>query len=324
MERGSEMIWPVVDDVGHRVQWPEVPAHVRRRIAATLGADVVAAVGQRGGYGPGLAARCVLADGRRVFVKAVSSDQNPDTPAMARAEAATGAALPADAPAPRLLHVVDDGRWVALVFEDVDGRHPAVPWRHDELRRVLAATVALGALAPPPLVPTVAARYGEAFRGWRTLAGEEGVAVPDPWCARHLGRLAALEAGWEEVTVGPALVHGDVRSDNVLLAGDRVVFVDWTSTCTGVGWFDLVAVLPSVELEGGGPPEQVLALAGVPVEREALLPVVAALAGYFTERGRLPDPPGLPTVRAFQRAQGAVARAWLRRLLTSSPAGVLR
>jgi aminoglycoside phosphotransferase (APT) family kinase protein len=315
----------VVDVIGHRVQWPEVPAHVRAQIAATVGAEVVSAVGQRGGYGPGLAARCTLADGRRMFVKAASTCLNPDTPAMVREEAATGAALPVGAPAARLLHVVDDGDWVALVFEDVDGRHPAVPWRDDELRRVLAATVRLGALAPPALLPTVATRYGAAFRGWRTLAGETAAAVPDPWCARHLDRLAELEARWEEVTVGPLLVHGDVRSDNVLLVGDDVVFVDWTSTCTGVGWFDLVAMLPSVELEGGGPPERVLELAGVPIDPEALLPVVTAVAGYLTERGRLPDPPGLPTLRAFQRAQGAVARAWLRRLLpTAAAAGGAR
>jgi hypothetical protein len=38
------------------------------------------------------------------------------------------------------------------------------------------------------------------------------------------------------------------------------------------------------------------------------------MAGYFAERGRLPDPPGLPTVRPFQRAQGDVTNAWLRRL----------
>ena len=48
--------------------------------------------------------------------------------------------------------------------------------------------------------------------------------------------------------------------------------------------------------------------------REQVVPVVAAIAGYFAERGRLPDPPGLPTLRPFQRAQGEVANAWLRRL----------
>jgi hypothetical protein len=132
----------------------------------------------------------------------------------------------------------------------------------------------------------------------------------------HLDELAATEARWESVTKGDGLIHGDVRSDNVLLADDgRVVFVDWTSTCIGAGWFEVLAMLPSVELEGGGTPESVLERVGLDdLGVDSMLPLVAALAGYFVERGRLPDPPGLPTVRAFQRAQGEVTIAWLRRL----------
>ncbi|WP_212648315.1 hypothetical protein [Deinococcus hopiensis] len=41
--------------------------------------------------------------------------------------------------------------------------------------------------------------------------------------------------------------------------------------------------------------------------------LLASVAGYFTERALQP-PPGLPTVRAFQAAQGEIARAWLGRL----------
>jgi len=33
--------------------------------------------------------------------------------------------------------------------------------------------------------------------------------------------------------------------------------------------------------------------------------------GDFTSQALLPPPPGLPTVRAFQAAQGQVARSWL-------------
>jgi len=92
------------------------------------------------------------------------------------------------------------------------------------------------------------------------------------------------------------------------------VFVDWTATCTGAGWFDAIAMLPAVELEGGGSPERVMELVGLDLDSGELIPLVAAMAGYFADRGRLPDPPGLPTVRGFQRAQGAVTLAWLRRL----------
>ncbi len=176
--------------------------------------------------------------------------------------------------------------------------------------------MALGDLAPPPSVPTVAERYGEMFRGWRTLQAAGEGSVADPWCVRHLDRLAALEAGWEDAAVGDSLVHGDVRSDNVLLVGNSdVVFVDWASTCTGARWFDVVAMAPSVALEGGGPPEEVQRLADLTIANGELVPVVVAMAGYFVQRGRLPDPPGLPTLRAFQRAQAGVTLEWLRRLL---------
>jgi len=46
--------------------------------------------------------------------------------------------------------------------------------------------------------------------------------------------------------------------------------------------------------------------------RQLLLRALAAHPGrVFTRQALLPPPPGLPTVRAFQAAQGQVARAWL-------------
>jgi hypothetical protein len=39
------------------------------------------------------------------------------------------------------------------------------------------------------------------------------------------------------------------------------------------------------------------------------------VAGYFVVHGLDPAPPGLPTVRAFQAAQGEVALTWLRERL---------
>ena len=300
-------------DPGHRIQWSDVPEYVRADIERALGSPVVEAVNQRGGYGPSLAARCGLADGRRSFIKAVSPAQNPDSPGMTRREVEIAAALPADAPAPELLHVYDDGEWIALVFAEVDGRLPHTPWEVPELDRVLAATLALGDLVPRAPVHSVARQYGGMFTGWRTLA-EARDAPMDDWFRTRLDELAEIEPGWADATRGEGFIHGDVRSDNVLLTEERVYFVDWTATCTGAPWFEVVAMLPSIELEGGGTPESVLARIGLDIPHDNLLPLVVAMAGYFTERSRLPDPPGLPTVRAFQRAQGAVTNAWLRRL----------
>ena len=185
-----------------------------------MGSRVVDAAGQRGGYGPSLAARCGLADGRRVFIKAVSPAQNADSPAMMRREGRIAAYLPPDAPAPELLHTVDDGEWIALVFEEVDGRLPSTPWVAEELDQVLDATLRLGELTPVVPQRSVAEHYGAMFTGFRTLASEGPAAVDDEWCREHLDDLAGEEARWEQVTVGDGLIHGDVRSDNVLLTPD--------------------------------------------------------------------------------------------------------
>src|SRR5437667_6191947 len=183
-------------DPRHRLQWAEVPAHVRADLERALGSAVVEAVNQRGGYGPSLAARCGLADGHRAFIKAVSPAQNPDSPGMMRREGRIAAALPADAPAPALLHVYDDGEWVALAFEEIAGRLPHTPWEVGELDRVLDATLALGELVPRRPVHSVAKQYGAMFTGWRALAAEARDAPMDDWCRARLDELARVEAQW--------------------------------------------------------------------------------------------------------------------------------
>lgn len=302
---------------GKRLPWPSIPASLRAAVARRLGSEVVAAVTQPGGFSPGVAARLTLADGRRAFVKAVG-DINPESPAIHRAEAEIAELLPAHAPAPRMLGSIDAEGWVILLFEDVDGRLPSQPWRQDELARVLHAVGELAvALSPAPVeAPTAAARFPNIGSGWRRLAGSGADNLPglDPWARSRLDELVALEARWPDAVAGTTLAHGDIRADNILLAGNRVVFVDWPWACLAKPWFDLVAMLPSVAMQGGPRPEELFA--AHPVARGAdpddVTAVVAALAGVWAFLSRQADPPGLPTVRAFQRAQGEMALDWLK------------
>ncbi|MEV0623247.1 hypothetical protein AB0I81_58725 [Nonomuraea sp. NPDC050404] len=83
--------------------------------------------------------------------------------------------------------------------------------------------------------------------------------------------------------------------------------VDWPWACRGAAWYDRVAMLPSVGMQGGPSPQELFT-----DPDPAVTVVVAAIAGYFAWQCRQPDPPGLPTVRAFQRAQGVVALDWLK------------
>ena len=220
---------------------------------------------QEGGFSPGVAARLVLADGGRAFVKAVSPERNAVTPSVYRREARIVAAIPPAAPVPRLLWMLDDDPdgWVVLAFEDVEGRQPSLPWRDHELDLVLEAMAALAAdLTPSPLRPPLVADAAEAFGGVDDLSWASLVAVPnpalDPWSARHLERLAALEASAGEAARGDTLQHFDIRADNLLLSADGVWIVDWPHAHIGQPWVDLVWFAPSVTMQGGPLPEDLV------------------------------------------------------------------
>ncbi|MGQ4386331.1 aminoglycoside phosphotransferase family protein [Streptomyces sp. SAS_270] len=303
---------------GVRTPWEALPEPVRGAVEEVLGAPVAEAATQVGGFSPGVAARVRTTTGGRAFVKAVSAEANPVSPAIHRAEAEIAAALPAAVPAPRLLGSYDDGTWVALVFEDVDGRQPHVPWKTDELGRVLDSVEGLGrALTPSPVAaPPVAEALADDFAGWRRLAEAGGGGEDlDPRVADHLHELAELAAPWADFASGDTLAHADLRADNLLLTGDgRVVFVDWPHAVRAAPWFDLLVMLPCVRAQGGPDLEEVFAAhpLGRDADPEGVTATLAALAGYFVRQSRQPAPPGLPTLRPFQRAQGDAALEWLR------------
>ena len=277
---------------------------------------------QAGGFSPGLAARLRLADGRRVFIKAVSGRINPHSPGMHRREAHIAAALPASIPTPRFLDSYDDGDWIALIFEDIDGTTPRMPWRRAELERVLEAVTELTALLTPAPIAAerVSDRMGDVFTGWHRLAADAEAGQDDlrgvaPWVGRHLSELAALEMEAAGAAEGTTLLHTDIRADNVLLTPTKVFFVDWVWASRGAAWIDLLFMLPSVAMQGGPKPWDIFdthpLARGIPDEHATAL--VAAITGFFVWQSRQPSPPGLPTIRAFQRDQGLPALEWLKR-----------
>ena len=301
---------------GVRLPWERLPAHVRAAIEQHLGTPVVLAHDQVGGFSPGVAARVRCADGTRAFVKAVGTELNPESPAIHRAEARIAAALPVAAAAPRLRAAVDDGDWVALIFDEIDGRMPHEPWRRDELDRVLDAVTGLSrALTPCPVPDVPAARESvdDILLGYRSLHDQPPDDL-DPWEARHLDRLADLAESALEHVDGDTLVHFDLRADNILLAGDDVWFVDWPWAFRGAAWIDSLTLVKNAAFHGHDP-EALVAEHPVlaSVEPALISAFVAGMAGFFSSIARRPAPPGLPTLRAFQRAQHTTTLAWLRR-----------
>jgi hypothetical protein len=220
---------------GNRVPWTDLPDGLREAVETILGAPVAAAVSQAGGFSPGSADRVATTDGRRAFVKAVSRTVNADAPSIYLREALVLPLLPGGLPVARLLGVVEEDDWIALVLEDVDGRHPAVPWRDDDLHAVLDALQAIGAASVPPKLAGVLAPLPHAiaslFSGWTTVTSTDLEPLPAHlavWCAERLDDLRRLAAEGLDVVAGDRLVHLDVRADNLLIRPDgTVAVVDW-------------------------------------------------------------------------------------------------
>lgn len=301
---------------GVRITWGDLPLHVRAEVERILGGSVVEARSQAGGFSPGTADRVRTADGRRAFVKVVTSALNEQSAAMARQELRITSALPVRAPVAGVIGGFDDGEWVALVLEDVEGVHPRTPWVAPELAAVAAALRELAdILTPAPLtgLPSAAASLADDFACWDKIAATRPPDL-DPWVSQHLDALrAAARRGLNWLSAGETLVHCDIRADNLLMRPDgRVVVIDWPWGCLGPAWLDTALLAMNVAVHGGDP-QPIL----TEIDPDAVVSLVAGFVGYFQHVSRQAPPPGLPTVRAFQRFQGDALLPWLRAALVS-------
>lgn len=298
---------------GSRLGWHEVAPGPRSALEGEIGARVVASGGRSGGFSPGLASVLTFDDGRRVFAKAISAERNSFSVDMIRAESRVLAALPAHVPAPRLHWTYDDGEWVALVTEAIDGHNPGLPWNAEDLARFLAAATTLAeSLTPRPIDAPAIWEHNE-FRSWSRLAAEPGSARFAPWIRTRMPQLAGLDAQWPTASRGDALMHGDFRADNLVLRSDGgFVAVDWPSVMAGPPWLDLLFSLPSVSMHGGGDPDELWCVH--PLRRtadpDAVNVALAGFAGMLLARSLEPVPPLLPTIREFQRVQAETTLRW--------------
>lgn len=307
---------PLPSNTGsRRISWRTLPSSVSTGIDDLLQGTVTTATSQPGGFSDGLAARLELSDGRRAFVKSVDTAAAPGVGRFHRREIAVAGGLPSGAPVPRLLGSYDDGQWVALVFEDIDGVLPAQPWRQTELERVLNALTDLaGQLTPAPRldVPLPAPRLG----GWERLTHSPPalakLTTVAPGAADDLDLHLSLEARLDEAIAGETLTHGDLYPFNVLLAGDHVVFVDWPHAWTGPAHADLVMLLGSVALSGIDPEPFA---AGHPlltgVAPEAVDVVISAQAGFLLASACSADASADPHLIRMMTQLGLASLRWL-------------
>lgn len=295
-----------------RLTWGDLPDTVHARVEGVLGERVVATRGATGGFSPSTAEIVRGVSGQAVFVKAVRAVDNPDSIVLNRREAGVLAAVPGAAPVPALLAVFEEGPWLVLVTEAAAGAVPELPWDAGQLDAVLAALDELQedtTPCPVPGLPPIGELLGEDLLGFERVAAGPPADL-DPWIAARLGALCAAAREGIAAHGGDTLVHGDLRADNLLIAGDgadgragAVRFVDWAWASRGSRVADAVQLLASVEdpqgvLDVNGRLDAVLDRHGVP--REVGTAMLTAILGFFVDAARIPDTATVPGLRAHR------------------------
>ena len=244
-----------------------------------------------------------LEDGRSAFVKAAVDEMTAE---WLRAEHRIYASLDAGF-LPRLLGWEDTGAPV-LAIEDLSHAEWPPPWTRGQIEGVLAALRDVAATPPPSGLDSLE-EWRQDLAGWPRVSEDPAPFLrlglcSAKWLEEALPTLQAAEDAC--VLAGEALLHLDVRSDNVCFRAGGALLVDWNWAVRGNPLMDVAAWLPSLESEGGPPPEAIL-----PDAPEA----AAFISGVFAARAGLPTIPTAPRVREGQLAQLRTALPWAARAL---------
>lgn len=206
----------------------------------------------------------------------------------------------------------DDEGPPILLLEDLSSAHWPPPWSDSNVWSLLQALSELHSTTPPEGLPPLES-WRDNLTNWWRVADDPSYFLALGLCSKGWleGALPSLMAAEKEAVLeGNELVHLDVRSDNVCFTGGRAVLVDWNHASAGNGRLDVVALLPSLQSEGGPEPESIVA-----DDPE----LVALVAGYFAHRAGLPPIEDAPGVRAVQLAQLRTALPWAARALGLPP-----
>lgn len=254
------------------------------------------------GYTPAQRLVVSFADGSSLFAKRGTT---PDTVEWLRRERRIYETLAASF-MPHYLGWIEDN-YPILLLEDLSHAHWPPPWREDQIRDVVDTLPSLwgSSLSDIPKLVDLMGKHN----GWLQVAADPvpflslGMASAS-WLDAALPTLLAIDSA--QVVDGDSLLHLDLRSDNICFQDDRVVIVDWNLVCLGNPRFDLGFWLPSLEAEGGPPPEAILPDAGE---------IAAIVSGFFAARAGLPLIPDAPNVRHIQQVQLRSALPWAVRSL---------
>ncbi|SDD22020.1 phosphotransferase [Glycomyces harbinensis] len=308
------------DATAVRATWETLPVFVRDRVIDELGGEPAEIRMAGGGFSGGFAARVRAESGAELFVKAAGPDMSFAL-AACRQEARVNPALPQGVPAPRLEFAADFDDWAVLGFEAVDGRAPTLPMLPRDLDLMLDAWAdAAAALTPAPQalldLGVSADPIDDKLRRFTCVAAGTADPFPlPPALEGRVDRLAELDAGIDDAMAADAVMHFDLRPDNMIVGADRAWICDWNWVQVHAPWFDTACFLVAAHGDGHDadglfwrhPTSQGVA-------PEQLDTGLAAITGYYLSQAVDPPIPQVsPYLRRHQRWSGLAAADWLAR-----------
>jgi fructosamine-3-kinase len=229
---------------------------------------------------------------------------------------------------PRLYATFHCDGWHVLILEDL-GPQSVLPWTNGKTRMITHALAAFhqSSLGSQPPAWLTLPEEGLAQENWGQMANDS---LEFQNIAALVGNEAPQALKWfqqisptiENVMRQPtlkkgayAILHGDVRSDNLRFRQGQLYLFDWPSTTLGRPEWEMVAFAQTVTVEGGSSPEQVMAWyeEEFPLNSDAVACALAWWLTFFAHRAWQPEVPGLPRLRRFQRQQLGILISWAAR-----------
>jgi hypothetical protein len=163
--------------------------------------------------------RATLADGRHVFIKQALTATAVEWLRAERKiyETVRGSFMPA------FFGAYDDGDLALIALEDLTDAAWPPPWSPNRVESVLASLDALHHTAPPPEIEMLDAIRAEIV-GWPDIAANPEPLLSTGLCSSSWlnAALPTLVRASEDAQLGgTALLHFDVRSDNLCLRDDN-------------------------------------------------------------------------------------------------------
>jgi hypothetical protein len=289
------------------------------RAQRILGARVVKTQSLAGGYTPQRLARLTLDDGRDVVLKAAPIASDDDVPWAERLDNEIRAYRDwpfLDPWRPSLLGSFTADGWIVLLTAFIERAGSPPPWTGRGLDTVADGLVSMHSTGREWNRGREQMRAPRFFE--RIAAAPDAGDLPKEWLRAAwrdwFEQIASGAAGALDRVVheaSPALIHYGVRSDNLILAGDRLVLVDWSVARWAAPTIDSVHWAASVEAEGGPSARAVhdryVARASSIAEWE-VDGGIAYVVGWFTCRLVLRDGP--PHIQELRRRLLEPALRW--------------